>query len=250
MGGLMSMTGEEGGPPIKVGIAVTDIAAGMYAAYGIMIALFNRERTGNGQIVDISMMDSQVSWLTYRAGSYFATGEIPKALGTGHQLIAPYQAFKAKDAYINIAVGNDRLWERFCKLVGLEKIMNDPKFVNNANRVINKEELEGIIAKLIITKNGAEWLELLTGEGIPCGPIYTVDDIFKDPQVLHRDMLKEVPHSKAGKVKVTGIPVKLSETPGELLLGPPLLGEQTEEILKELGYDQTEINQFKKDKVV
>ena len=250
MGGLMSLTGEEGGPPIKVGVAVTDIAAGMYAAYGIMIALFNRERTGNGQMVDISMMDSQVSWLTYRAGSYFATGEIPKPLGSGHQLIVPYQAFKAKDVYINIAVGNDRMWEKFCKLVGLEKIMNDPKFVNNSNRVINRDELEEIIGKLIVTKNGAEWLELLKGEGIPCGPIFTVDDIFKDPQVLHRDMLKELPHSKAGKVKVTGIPVKLSETPGELQLGPPLLGEQTEEILKELSYDQTEINQFKKDKVV
>jgi formyl-CoA transferase/CoA:oxalate CoA-transferase len=246
MGGLMSMTGEKGGPPIKVGVAVTDIAAGNYAAYGIMVALFNRERTGIGQMVDISMMDCQVSWLTYRAGAYFATGKPAAKFGTGHAIIVPYQAFKAKDVYINIAVGNDRLWERFCKLVGLEEIMNDPKYVTNAKRVINRDELEGIIGKLISTKNRDEWLELLRGEGIPCGPIYNMEEIFKDPQVLHRNMLKELPHSKAGKVKVTGIPVKLSETPGELILGPPLLGEQTVEILKDLGYSQSDIDVFKK----
>ena len=250
MGGLMSITGEEGGPPIKVGIAVTDLAAGMFAAYGVMVALFNREKTGKGQMVDISMMDSQVAWLTYRAGSYFATGEIPKPLGSGHQIMVPYQAFKAKDVYINIAVGNDRQWEKFCKLVGLENIMNDPKFVNNPNRVINRDELEEIIGTLIATKNGEEWLELLRGEGIPCGPIYTMEDIFKDPQVLHRDMLKELPHSKAGKVKVTGIPVKLLDTPGELRTGPPLLGEQTEEILRDLGYNQSDIDGFKTEKVI
>ena len=250
MGGLMSITGEAGGPPIKVGVAIADISGGMFAANGVLVALYNREKTGKGQMVDVSLLDSQVAWLTYRAGAYFASGEIPQPMGSGHPVIVPYQAFKAKDVFVNIAVGNDQLWERFCKAVGLEKVMNDPKFAINAKRVENREEIVKIIGDLIVTKNGEEWLKILTDAGIPCGPIYTVDKIFADPQVLHREMVKELDHPKAGKIKVTGIPVKLSETPGEVKTTPPVLGQHTQEILSELGYSEQDMEKLKEEKVI
>jgi len=250
MGGLMSITGEPGGPPIKVGIAVADIAGGMFAAYGIMIALFNRERTGKGQMIDVSLLDSQVAWLTYRAGSFFASGKIPQPLGSGHPNIVPYQAFKAKDTYVNIAVGNDQLWQKFCSAVGLEDIVENPKYSTNAKRVENRNELVNIISNLVSSKNAQEWLDILTKAGVPCGPIYTMDEIFTDPQVLHRNMVKDLDHLKAGKIKVTGVPVKLSGTPGEILTSPPVLGQNTKEILLELGYSDNDIEKFYQEKVV
>jgi len=250
MGGLMSITGELGGPPIKVGVAIADISGGMFASNGILVALYNREKTGKGQMVDVSLLDSQVAWLTYRAGAYLASGEIPQPMGSGHPVIVPYQAFKAKDVFINIAVGNDQLWERFCKAVVLENVMNDPKFATNAKRVENREEIVKIISDLIVTRDGEEWLKILTDAGIPCGPIYTVDKIFADPQVLHREMVKELDHPKAGKVKVTGIPIKLSDTPGEVETAPPVLGQHTQEVLTELGYSDQDLEKLKQENVI
>jgi formyl-CoA transferase/CoA:oxalate CoA-transferase len=250
MGGLMSITGEPGGPPIKVGVAIADIAGGMFAAFGIVTALYNREKTGKGQMVDVSLLDSQVAWLTYRAGAYFASGEVPQPVGSGHPVIVPYQAFKAKDVYINIAVGNDQLWQKFCKAVGLESVMDDPKFATNAKRVENREEIVKIVGDLIMTKEGQEWLTILEDAGVPCGPIYSVDKIFSDPQVLHRQMMKELDHTKVGKVKVTGIPVKLSDTPGEVKTPPPFLGEHTQEVLKDLGYGDQDLEKLRKENVI
>ncbi len=250
MGGLMSITGELGGPPIKVGVAIADISGGMFASNGILVALYNREKTGKGQMVDVSLLDSQIAWLTYRAGAYFASGEVPQPMGSGHPVIVPYQAFKSKDVFVNIAVGNDQLWERFCKAVGLENVMNDPKFATNAKRVENREEIVKIISDLIVTKDGEEWLKILTDAGVPCGPIYTVDKIFADPQVLHREMVKELDHPKAGKIKVTGIPIKLSDTPGEVETAPPVLGQHTQEVLTELGYSDKDLEKLKQEKVI
>jgi len=250
MGGLMSITGEPDGPPVKVGVPIADITAGMFAAYGIAIALFTREKTGSGQMVDISLLDSQVALLTYRAGSFFASGEIPKRIGSGHPVIVPYQAFKARDVYINIAVGNDQLWGKFCKAVGLEDIMNDHRFATNAKRVQNRDEVVKAVGDLIATKNGEEWLKILTDAGIPCGPIYTVDKIFSDPQVIHRQMVAELHHPKAGTIKVTGNPVKLSDTPGEPSVAPPLLGQHTQEVLEGLGYSAKEIEELKQAKLI
>jgi len=250
MGGLMSITGEAGGPPVKVGVPIADITAGMFAAYGIAIALFAREKTGGGQMVDISLLDGQVALLTYRAGSFFASGEIPERIGSGHPVIVPYQAFKAKDVFINIAVGNDQLWGKFCKAVGLETIMNDPRFATNAKRVQNRDAVVKAVGDLIATKNGEEWLKILTDAGIPCGPIYTVDKIFSDPQVIHRQMVTELQHPKAGTIRVTGNPVKLSDTPGEITAPPPLLGQHTQEVLEGLGYSARDIEELRRAKLI
>ncbi|HDZ18808.1 hypothetical protein LCGC14_1041450 [marine sediment metagenome] len=250
MGGLMSITGEPEGAPIKVGVAVADIAGGMFAAYAIMIALYNKEKTGKGQQIDISLLDCQVAWLTYQAGSFFASGESPKPLGSGHPVIVPYQAFKAKDVYFNIAVGNDQLWQKFCVAVGLEDIKDDIKFSTNAKRVENRDLIVSVIANLFATKNGEDWLKILTDAGVPCGPINNLHDVFSDPQVLHRQMVHVLTHPKAGNIKLTGIPIKLSDTAGEILMPPPVLGQHNKEILIELGYSENSIDKLEEDGVI
>ena len=249
-GGIMGLTGEKGGGPLKVGIAVTDIATGMFAATGILTALYHRERTGQGQHVDASMLDGQVSWLTYQAGRYLASGNVPQRIGSAHPLIVPYQDFEASDGFINIAAGNDNLWKKFCAVTDLSDIADDPKFATNPKRVENRDEVVAIVSKKINTKTMQEWLDILNDAGVPCGPIYTVDQIFKDPQVLAREMLVEVDHPKCGKIQVTGSPIKLSETPAEITTHPPMLGEHNNSILQEFGFSEEDITKLKEDKVI
>jgi crotonobetainyl-CoA:carnitine CoA-transferase CaiB-like acyl-CoA transferase len=249
-GGIMGLTGEKGGGPLKVGIAVTDIATGMFAATGILTALYHRERTGQGQHVDASMLDGQVSWLTYQAGRYLASGNVPQRIGSAHPLIVPYQDFEASDGFINIAAGNDNLWKKFCAVTDLSDIADDPKFATNPKRVENRDEVVAIVSKKIKTKTMQEWLDILNDAGVPCGPIYTVDQIFKDPQVLAREMLVEVDHPKCGKIQVTGSPIKLSETPAEITTHPPMLGEHNSSILQEFGFSEEDITKLKEDKVI
>jgi formyl-CoA transferase/CoA:oxalate CoA-transferase len=247
MGGLMGTTGEEGGPPVKVGVAVTDIAAGMFAAYGILVALRVRDRVGRGQLVDASMLDSQVAWLTYQAGYYFATGENPRRLGSAHPSLVPYQAFRTKDGYLNVAVGSEAIWARFVLAVGAPQLADDPRFATNPDRVRHREILLPLLEPIFGTKTTVEWSRILEAAGVPAGPIYLLSDLFDDPQVRHRHMVVEMTHPKAGQVKQTGVPLKLSETPGRLASPPPLLGEHTDRILSELGYSDAQRSAMRAD---
>lgn len=249
LGGLMGITGEEGGPPVKVGVAITDICAGMYAAYGILAALRVRERTGRGQHVDTAMLDGQVSWLTYAAGIYFATGENPQRLGSAHPTIVPYQAFRTSDGYLNVAVGSEAIWRRFCEAV-VPGLLDDARYATNRERVARRRELIEWLASVFAQRPTQEWMEVLDEAGVPNGPILSVSETLAHPQVRHRRMVVEMDHTSVGRVKQTGIPVKLSETPGSLRSAPPTLGQHTEAILHELGYTKAEIEAFRRERVI
>ncbi|MBU7048140.1 MAG: CoA transferase [Theionarchaea archaeon] len=250
MGGLMSMTGEEGRPPVRIGVAITDIAAGLFAAYGILLALYSREKTGKGQYIDISMLDCQVSWLTYQAGFFFATGSSPKKMGSAHPTIVPYQAFQTKSGYITVAVGNEKLWQRFCVALDHEELYKDPKYKTNRDRITNRNELICTLERIFSEKTAEEWLKSLGDAGVPAGPVYTFDQIFSDPQVRYRDMVVPMDHPTAGAITQLGIPVKLSETHGSVESPPPLLGEHTREILKSMGYTEDTIHVLREKGVI
>ena len=243
--GLMSITGDPEGEPEKIGVAVTDIGAGMWAAFAVMSALYRREQDEQGQYIDISMLDAQVAWLTYQAGYYFAYGRPPQRLGKAHPTLVPYQAFMASDGkYFNVAVGSDRLWERFCQAVKREDLKDHPDYATNGVRVENRATLSPLLQEYFLTRTADEWVADLRANSVPAGPINDLHDVFSDPQVLHRDMFLEIPHPTLGSIKQTGLPIKFSRTPGGLDQHPPLLGEHNEAILRDLGYSPGEIKDF------
>lgn len=245
MGGIMSITGEEGGEPTRVGASVGDVTAGMFTAYGIMLALFHRERTGQGQKVDVGMLDCQVAILENAIARYVTSGVVPGPLGNRHPSITPFSAFTAKDGHIIVGAGNDRLWARLCTLLELPDMIEDPRFVNNGKRTENVKELMTVLNGVFKNKTINEWLELLEEAGLPCAPINTVDRIINDPQIEARNMIVEVEHPIAGSLKMPGVPVKLSETPGTVERYAPLLGEHTVEVVEEvLGWDESKAKQF------
>lgn len=248
MGGLMGVTGHPGSPPVRIGIAITDIGAGMWGVIAILSALRVREATGEGQYLDISMIDGSVSWMTYLAGNYFATGEVPPKMGSAHPSIVPYQAFEAGDGRgLLIAAGNDRLWGLLCKGMGLgDDVRDDPRYAKAEKRVEYREDLIPFLQEEFSRKPRDEWLEALRAVGFPCAPVYTLDEIFSDPHVLHRGMLAEMEHPKAGAIKQIGPVIKFSESPCVMRSPPPMLGEHTEEVLKSLaGYSETDIERLR-----
>ncbi len=249
--GIMSITGEPDGEPQKVGIAITDIGAGMWSAFAIMSAIYHREQQGEGQRIDISMMDAQVAWLTYQAAYYFAVGEPPKRLGAAHPTLVPYQAFMCQDGkYINVAVGSERIWQRFCQGIRKPELQEHPDYATNGDRVRNREKLVPYLQEFFLTRPVAEWVEDLQEANVPCGPINNLADVFSDPQLLHRQMFLEMPHPTLGSIKQTGLPIKFSLTPGGLDRPPPLLGEHNQEILEELGHTPADINQLAAQSVI
>ena len=249
--GIMSITGEPDGEPQKVGIAVSDIGAGMWSAFAIMIAVFHRDRKGEGQYIDISMMDAQVAWLTYQAATYFANEEPPKRLGAAHPTLVPYQAFMCLDGkFINVAVGSERIWERFCQGMKMPEMKDNPDYATNGDRVRNRAEIVPKLQEIFLTRTVNEWVQDLQEFNVPCGPINDLADVFSDPQLLHREMLVEMAHPTLGTIKQTGIPIKFSLTPGGLDRHPPLLGEHNGELLKELGYSDADIERLAQQEVI
>ena len=249
--GIMSITGEPDGEPQKVGIAVTDIGAGMWSAFAVMTAIFHREQKGEGQYIDISMMESQVAWLTYQAATYFANDEPPKRLGAAHPTLVPYQAFMCEDGkYINVAVGSERIWDRFCQGMKMPEMKENPEYATNGDRVRNRDEIVPNLQKIFLTRPVNDWVQDLQEFNVPCGPINDLADVFSDPQLLHRKMFVEMPHPTLGSIKQTGLPIKFSLTPGALDRHPPLLGEHNGELLKELGYSEADIQRLTEQEVI
>ena len=243
--GIMSITGETDGEPQKVGIAITDIGAGMWTAFAIMSAVYHRDQHGEGQQIDVSMLDAQVSWLTYQAAYFFANEEPPKRLGAAHPTLVPYQAFMCQDnKYINVAVGSERLWDRFCQGIKKPELKDHPEYATNGDRVRSRNKLVPYLQEFFLTRSVAEWVADLQEANVPCGPINDLADVFSDPQLLHREMYLEMAHPTLGSIKQTGIPIKFSRTPGGLDRPPPLLGEHNGEILREMGYSDTDIKRL------
>ncbi|NDD31130.1 MAG: CoA transferase, partial [Proteobacteria bacterium] len=230
MGGLMSLTGPADGAPYKVGVSQADMVAGLYAVQGTLLALLSRERTGKGQHVDVCLLDGQVSLLSFIATAFLNTGKTPSRHGNAHASIAPYQTYKAADGWFNVTVGNDRMFESFATVVGHPELATDPRFAENAARVLNLAALNAIIEPVLEAQSKQHWLDALDVAGIPAGPILTVDQVFAHPQVAAREMMTEVEHPTAGTVKLVGNPVKLSETPARVDLPPPLLGQHSEAV--------------------
>lgn len=251
MGGIMSFTGEEGTPPIRVSVPLADLGAGLWSVTAILAALRYRDQTGLGQQIDVSMHDVQVSFLTHQAMNYFATGKNPTKTGSRHANLAPYQAFKANDTYFVLAVGNDKLWTDFCKEIGHEEWSNDPRFRTNPDRMNHKPELLGLLDNLFLSNTAEFWLEAARKAGVPAGPILQISEVVNDPHVLSRGMVTEIDNPRTGKkLKQLGTPVKFSKSATSIRCAPPGLGEHSEAILGELGYNLENIHQLRASKVI
>lgn len=250
MGGLMSVTGDPDGQPMKVGVALVDVMTGLYACNAIQAALLHRNESGIGQHIDMALLDVQVATLANQAMNYLVGGKPPTRLGNAHPNIVPYEAFPTADGHIILAVGNDGQFARFCTLAGAPELADNPAFATNSLRVENRAELTPLVAELMRSHSSDWWLENLGLQGVPCGPINTLDKVFADPQVKHRQMQVELSHPVCGSVPGVASPVKFSHTPIEYNAAPPTLGQHTDKVLSALGLSEQEIAQLKAQKVV
>jgi crotonobetainyl-CoA:carnitine CoA-transferase CaiB-like acyl-CoA transferase len=251
IGGLMSITGEPdghpGGGPVKVGVAVADIFTGLYAAIAILGALSHRDRTGDGQHIDLALLDTQVAVLANQAMNYLVTGVAPKRLGNSHPNIVPYQVFAASDGHLIVAVGNETQFARMCEVIGRPELARDARFATNAARVNHREEIVAILREIFAPRTMRHWLDALERVGVPCGPINTIADVFADPQVQARCLRLDLPHPATGSVRSVANPIRYSATPIAYRSAPPMLGADTDEILREtLGVTPDEIARLRK----
>lgn len=245
MSGLMSVNGFPDAPPAKIGVPIADLNTGMFAAFGVLTAYVNRLKTGQGQHVDAALLDSGIAYSLYESATYFATNEVSGPLGSAHRMIAPYQAFATKDGYLNLGAANQNNWQRMCTAVGRLDLLEDERFASNAERMVHIEDLTPIMEQTFKSETTAHWVELLEGAGVPTGPIYKVDEVYADPHVQARNMAVEVEHPIAGHIRNIGVPVKLSETPGSVRVAAPVLGADTDDVLIQFGFSESDIAGFK-----
>jgi formyl-CoA transferase len=239
--GLMSITGEEGGAPVKVGVSISDLAAGLYATIAVLGALRVRERDGTGQLIDVSMFESSVSLAVWEAGTYFTTGEVPRAAGSAHKLIGPYQAIRAADGHFVIGATTPPNWTAFCRALGLERLERDPRFDDGSKRREHARELIPLIEEVTATRPAAHWLALLRSVGVPCGEIADYSQVFTDPHLEERGFFVDLEHPRLGTLRALGTPLRFGSSRAEIHRAGPLLGEHSREILAEAGCDATEI---------
>jgi len=232
--GMISATGEPGGHGVRCGVSIADLTAGMYAAFGIMLALRVREKTGRGQAIDVSMLEGQLSLLGSMIGGYFADGEVPQPMGTAYKALLPYQTFRTRTRDLALAVGSEKLWAVFCPAIGCPELARDPRYRTNAERAKNRDSLIPRLQEVFLTRAYEEWEPLLLAHGIPVGAINNIAEVVEHPQVVARHALVEMDHPRAGKVRMVGAPVRLSETPGSVRTPAPMLGEHTDLVLREL----------------
>ncbi|MGY1718907.1 CaiB/BaiF CoA transferase family protein [Blastococcus sp. SYSU DS0552] len=244
MSGLMSMTGQPDGAPAKVGVPICDLNAGVFAAYGVLSAYIHRLKTGEGQFVDASLLEAGIAYTVWETAMFFSFGEVARPMGSAHRLSAPYEALPTADGWIAIGAANDRNWGRLCAALGVDRLLQDPRFQDNAARMKYRFELAGELAATLRQRPTAEWLEVLHGAGVPSGPLYDIEQVYADPHVQARDMVVETVHPRMGTVRHIGAPVKLSATPSTVRRPAPLLGQHSREVLAEAGMSPAQIEEL------
>jgi formyl-CoA transferase len=250
MSGLMSVTGHPGQGPVRTGAAIADLAAGLFAALGVMTALLERETSGRGQWVQSSLLQSGIALLDFQAARYLMKGEVPPQVGNDHPTSMPTSAYRTADGYINVAASGEGMWQRLCKIIGREDLLESEDFKGLQKRAENRAKLNSILNESLSRKSSTEWIEILNGASVPCGPIYSVDQVFADPQVRHLGAATPLDHPKLGRFEVLAQPAKLSRTPAAVVAPTPEVGQHTDEILKELRYSADEIGKLRKRGVV